>query len=548
MPEVSTPPAATPTVDRNAVRIVLFGMPDAGKSSLLGALAQAAQTQEHVLNGRLVDRSQGLAQLQRRLYQEQPRETLEEVVPYSVTLEPFTSPESSAAPAPLDAVLVDCDGRVANELLGEQHSVSDEHPDSALAKAILDADTLVLVVDASANPKVVERDFEQFAHFLRLLEHDRGRRSDIGGLPVYLVLTKCDLLAQKGDTSIAWMDRIEEHKRQVHGLFQEFLARKTEEDSMPFGQIELHVWATAVKRPALADAPAKPREPYGVAELFRQCFESARDFRQRCTQAGRRLNLTVGAAVGVVALLMLLTAFLLFNRPGPEINDLRDKIEQFRDHAGNTASERLDKKSLQASLTQLREFKEHPAFGKLPPELQKYVNDSLDELKAYQSFTAKLEEIARHTPRLSAVQNEEQLKEIEDMLHNAAPPAAYERAWAETKAVLVRNEWLRDTEALRKAIKAEVKWFGEQTKKGKQLHKEGLLIAADDKREGRPEWLDRVKKYLATPEPHEKTDPIVGARLLTYRTVLEFKTVQEAREEWQKVKKRLEDVRKLVES
>src|SRR5947209_13976106 len=91
--------------DPGAVRIVLFGMPDAGKSSLLGALAQAAQTQEHVLNGRLQDVSQGLAELQRRLYEGRPRETLEEVVPYPVVLEPF--PARGDAPAgPLEAVLV----------------------------------------------------------------------------------------------------------------------------------------------------------------------------------------------------------------------------------------------------------------------------------------------------------------------------------------------------------------------------------------------------------------------------------------------------------
>src|SRR2546429_2690317 len=72
-----------------AVRVVLFGMPDAGKSSLLGALAQAAQTQEHLLNGHLTDTSQGLTELQRRLYEEQPRETLEEVVPYPIAFQAF---------------------------------------------------------------------------------------------------------------------------------------------------------------------------------------------------------------------------------------------------------------------------------------------------------------------------------------------------------------------------------------------------------------------------------------------------------------------------
>ena len=44
---------------------------------------------------------------------------------------------------------------------------------------------------------------------------------------------------------------------------------------MPFGQIDLHLWATAVKRPALAGSPPRPREPFGVAELFRLCREEA---------------------------------------------------------------------------------------------------------------------------------------------------------------------------------------------------------------------------------------------------------------------------------
>src|SRR4051794_34192676 len=105
----STPQAAPATAPAGqALRIVLFGMPDAGKSSLLGALAQAAQTQEHVLNGRLIDKSQRLLELQRRLYEDRPRETLEEVAPYEVSLEPF-GPKGGPAPPPVSAVLCDCD-------------------------------------------------------------------------------------------------------------------------------------------------------------------------------------------------------------------------------------------------------------------------------------------------------------------------------------------------------------------------------------------------------------------------------------------------------
>jgi len=66
MTEASTSTPAT-TNRSDDLSIVLFGMPAAGKSSLLGALGQAAQAQEHLLNGRLTDVSHGLDELRRRV-------------------------------------------------------------------------------------------------------------------------------------------------------------------------------------------------------------------------------------------------------------------------------------------------------------------------------------------------------------------------------------------------------------------------------------------------------------------------------------------------
>src|SRR5262249_54771371 len=114
MPDTTTP-TAPPTVSRDALRIVLFGMPAAGKSSLLGALGEAAQAQEHLLHGRLADLSHGIAELRQRLYDESPRRTVEEIVPYPVAFEPFADPHDGGPRA--EALLIDCDGRVANDLL-----------------------------------------------------------------------------------------------------------------------------------------------------------------------------------------------------------------------------------------------------------------------------------------------------------------------------------------------------------------------------------------------------------------------------------------------
>ena len=170
----STPQRALP-IDPAALRIVLFGMPDAGKSSLLGALGQASHTQERQLQGRLSDPWGGLAELQRRVYDEKPRETVEEIVPYPVAYEPLRG----KTPDPdrrIEAVLFDCDGRTANEILTQQR-VLDDPKAGRLAAALLEADALVLVVDASATHEQIEADFAEFARFLGFLERKRGRSS-----------------------------------------------------------------------------------------------------------------------------------------------------------------------------------------------------------------------------------------------------------------------------------------------------------------------------------------------------------------------------------
>src|SRR5947209_3563694 len=141
MSEVEMPAELMASVNPRALRVVLFGMPHAGKSSLLGALRQAADTQEHALNGRLIDLGHGLAELRRRLYEEQPHGTPEEIVPYPVSFEPFSDDGSlSGGRKRLESVLIDCSGLVANELLSRRSVMDDASPDGSLAQSVLAAD------------------------------------------------------------------------------------------------------------------------------------------------------------------------------------------------------------------------------------------------------------------------------------------------------------------------------------------------------------------------------------------------------------------------
>jgi hypothetical protein len=542
VPPAATPPAApTPAVSPDALRIVLFGMPAAGKSSLLGAVAQAAQTQEHLLHGHLADPTHGLEELQKRLYEERSRPTAEEVAPYPITFEPFAHDGGGTK---TEGLLIDCDGRVANDLLARRKGLGDDSPEGTLAREVVEADTLVLVVDAAAPTAQVEADFVEFGRFLRLLEHGRGQRSDVGGLPVFLVLTKCDLLAQPGDGLADWTDRIEERKRQVFARFQEFLGRQGGANGpVPFGKIDLHLWATAVKRPALGPTPAKPREPYGVAELFRQCLEYSRDYRRRHRQSSRRLALTAGGVVaGVAGMVALAVTFFLFGGTVRQ-TPLDQAILNYKSTEPITASERL-RGDLDRRFAILKELQSNPQFPKVTPDLQQFVNERVQEMDAYRKFRA---EVDKEVHQLAAPRNKEDLERIEKRLADLSPPDEYSREWSQTEAVQLREEKLQDVKALRPAVAEVEGWYRDRVREGKDLLQGKPSKGGDP---NWPAWKDQLKRLLDTTAglefPPDRTLP--GPTRLTYEAVYNFESVKALKAEWEDVKAKLERVRDMASS
>ena len=116
-------------------------------------------------------------------------------------------------------------------------------------EAVLGADALLLVIDAATAPAVRRRVFAEFADFLQRLEQQRGREVAVAGLPVFLVLTKCDLLASDDDGPADWVEQVEERKREAHEQVQTILSEPDQPRPAWFGRLDLHLWATAVKRP-----------------------------------------------------------------------------------------------------------------------------------------------------------------------------------------------------------------------------------------------------------------------------------------------------------
>jgi hypothetical protein len=533
MTEASTStPVATGRPDD--LSIVLFGMPAAGKSSLLGALAQAAQAQEHLLNGRLTDVSHGLDELRRRVYDENPRRTAEEVVPYPVDFEPFSQDGNKAtASQHLGAVVIDCDGRVANDLLVRRQALAEDSPEGTLAHEVVEADTLVLVIDASAPATQIESDFVEFDRFLRQLEISRSQRAEVGGLPVFLVLTKCDLLAQPTDKAADWMERIEQHKRDVDARFRAFLARREQEAGpLPFGRIDLHLWATAIKRPALVGSPAKAREPYGVAELFRQCLEQAAAFRNRRRQSSRRLLWTVGAATGIVGAMTALIVTLTLKNLDTKTNELQSKVQIIRFGDLPSAAERLHgtANELRRRAENLTEIRDDPQFAALPEEQRQLIRDRLDELNAYLIYFNRL----RQSPRPQDARTEKALQEIKENLRTelALPHAD----WSATEAGRLHADRLQDANALETAVKRTRNWYQSSTETAANLW------TLKDETLGR-DWAHRVDEQLdrngKPPFTGATTVPNAASTLTYDATVLQFENVVKARTDWETDQERL---------
>jgi hypothetical protein len=527
-------------------------MPAAGKTSLLGALAQAAKTQEHLLHGHIEDPSHGLEALQHQLYDEQPRRTAEEVVPYVVDFEPFLG-DGPLKPEHLDATLIDCDGRVANDLLVRRRSIPDDSPEGSLAREVLAADTLVLVIDGSAPVTQMNSDFDEFVRFLRLLERSRGERSEVAGLPVFLVLTKCDLLAESTDTPAKWLERIADRMNFVQKRFQLFLTRQLESGyHLPFGLLDFHTSATAVKQPALADVGAKPREPYGVAELFRQCLDAAGSFRARRKRSSRMLLWTVGGAGVIIAAMLGLAVALMSGighnerRPGA----LETRVESFQATDGESPAERFrgDLRTLEEKLALLEEFQRHPEFADLPDRLQSFVSERQQELQAYVAYFKRLQ----RGRQPADARSEQDLETIEETLRTRGDNglAVPRDDWGQTLVARLHNDRLADVKLLRRAVEQVEEWYHQKKAEG-----ERLWTLADYRPEPAASinwrgWQTEVERFLSTiakpPFPESERLPGSTSFDLNYLVIYAFDGVRKSSAELEGVKNRLERLSQLT--
>jgi GTPase SAR1 family protein len=500
----------------NNLNLVLLGLPSSGKSALLGSLEQAAQTKGTDLEGALIDPSGDLAKLRPADDKYQP--TREAVTAYAVKRRIKGRDET--------VILHDTSGAEAAALLTGKQKVAAK---GALPGALAAADGVLLVVDASSSAAELDKEFRQFIAFLESWQTQRSLATEVGGLPVFLVLSKCDKIARAGETHGQWMQRIEEAKRRVGEQFQ---AALEESRDLSFGRIDIRVWATAVKRPT---ADKRANEPFQVAELFQQVFDAAGAFRRRTERSSQTLHGALVGLGGVAALLLLLVTWHYATQPTLDEAALEQQVNSLL--AGdNTPAEKV-REPIDDRLTALKAVKENPAYAQLPSHVREHIKATEDAIEKYQQLNKEFQSSVRN-PRL--VTRDSELADIEKNL------AAFDdklKAWPETRLAKRHQEWSADTAVMRQAVKDEEAWAREQIHEGEKLRAAGgLVIAKQVGAAQRDAWFKAVHEFEIRDHRHKGNARIEGTTI-PYRVVYKVDRVIAADNDWRQFKIRLGKLR-----
>ncbi len=448
--------------------------------------------------------------------------------------------------------LIDCDGQAAGRLLLDATVLGRARVKDELAVALRTADAVVVTVDATAGDDAVAALFANLQPFLDLLQRGRTAGREIGGLPVFLALTKSDRLYEPGDRPTEWISKAEKRQKRVEGLYGERFEPGGEDgdDFHPFGKVELkpEVLPTARQVPAVdgfgiyADANGA----FNVNRLLRKVLAAAGEYRARLLRGKRRLTWTVSAALGLLGLMLSAFAVLaLTGEPGP-VEALTLRVRQAQEQEGPPET-RLAERNLPRNRKRLDDFRATPHFAELPPDLRAWAADRDREFAAYEEYRKRFQ-----PPQFSPAEvrtTSDLTKVTADLVNVLAPPVDYAKAWAKTEAVLLRDKWAADRDLLVKAEGETHDWYRSLVTRASKLLAVDVPGAA---------WREDATGLLAvarTP-PVTATDPIPGSpavpvrrgQPLTYAAAFDFERTDLARQDWEFVGRKVGDLRDLTDA
>lgn len=540
----------TPEPDSNSdiPRVLLFGHRGTGKSALIGALLQAGETQGETLRGEVVHSSVDLPRIREAVYGGTPIEPSQrELVSYTLRLRPWRRATKPLG-EPLTIILDDCDGKAAESLLEDPQPIATHQPDSPVARAVIGADALLLLVDAASTKEELAEAFAEFDTFLKVICRAKTENREVGGFPIFLVLTQCDRLARSGDTIRSWEARVNERSEVAWKAFDAYLKEAAPHDDaqspyLPFGSIDLTVMAAAVRMPPLAGVPTTHNQPYGVAELFRDCFAEANAHHQRVQASDTRLKWTVRFAITALVVLFTSLAGISLFPPQSAAPALADKVRDYEVHEPPAAA-RLASGQLERNKATLRSFTLDRDFPDLEPDLRTFVESRLKEIEDYEAYRAKLANAnapasARSLPELTKIRRA--------LLTDLALPPQY--AWEETAAAELHNKWIADCSAIESAEKECVARYRAYDRDGTAL----MLTRNFDS-----DWLAELAALVAkgAQPPFPLNEPIRGSPAINqprgeavlYSVPYEFDEVYSARRYWEQTRDRLLHLRDLCDA
>jgi hypothetical protein len=411
-------------------------------------------------------------------------------------------------------------------MLEAEEPFTTKHP---MKKPILDADAVMLVVDASAPKKQLNEEFRQSARWLKHLHEARGRRADIADLPVYVVLTKSDLLAGKTDTLDTWKKTIDEAKHQYEDNFRKYL----KQDEPGFGTIKLKVIPSAIKHPALADKP-KADGPFGVAELFKDCLTSASEFQERRQASQSRMQNVLVGLFGLIALLVLSVAFLFEFQPAARDSSLDELVQATLPKPNATLAQKLGGtiKRLEERKTALDEIiARTDDFAKLPADTQKEVKLYREEIATYLQLHQKSQTDLK-LPHLA--KNDAELKELEKAVRGFAIPDG----WGDTRLGKRLNEVVDEFDNLGRELKREAAWMDYQTKTNRELLIQGntingnLLKRDKDAANQANDWQRRFQAQMNAKPTTSREENVPGVSRMIYEDLVKFEPAKSAHKDW----------------
>jgi hypothetical protein len=490
-----------------APRIVFFGMPHTGKTGLLHAFADPE-------------------------------------APFPLSKYGDEKPAADLCRTrPDGVVLCDVDGRSAKEIITDPAQIRRQ---DQTASTVRSADAIVLALDASATNEAMIDLFRSFAAFLDGLEETRTHGREVGGLPIFLTLTKCDRLHEFGEDPKAWLARVEAKKRSVQTAFEDYLARTghatNANDPLAFGSVEVHVAATALQFPKDTRFDALDA-PFGVEDLQEDCTKTAWAFRRRIDGSRRQLRWTLaGSGALVTAMAAALVGLFAFS-PTADEDRLGRRVRLYQEREGPPAV-RLAQLHFDRNRKELESIREDHSFAELSENERAFVEARLREYAAYHDYQTQF---LPPRPGPAEVRRKAELEQLDAELSTIlVPPPEFAAVWADTEAVKLWNKWKADANLVRTAEGALHEWYRGLVRRGTTL----LLAPGIDYR-----WRQEANALLAAAEqppfdpvatiPGSEKLPVPRGAAVRYAVAFDFDRVDQARGDWNDTKGRVTAMRDL---